>query len=379
MSATKITVPSLHKKKLDEISSREAQLPDLRNRLASLQAEHLACIESEHKDAMALCRRKALDTEIPELERRINEISSERMEYFLQSGDALFNFMAYEQSKDVKGVKKFELGKNGGVGLGKDIKQDQPNQQYYRKYRSRVDPCYVYAPESNLNDDNFCYKCQKFRVLHQDESIMVCETCYSQTTLANNPERPSIKDPPAESRSFYEYKRFTHFCDWLANLQGKESHIVPDEVIDAVIREIRRKKMDDRLDELTEEDIKGFLKKYKGQGYDRYYDHATQILFRITDIPPIQMTPEMEHNLQLMFVQIQEPFELYKNGRTNFSSYAYIIYKCCQLLGYTEFLPKLRLHKNLAKVYEHDMIWKRICQHLGGEEMGWKFIKSYEY
>jgi hypothetical protein len=373
----KITVPSLHKRKLDEIASHEAQLPKLNELLNMLKEEHLRCLEREHNDANALCRRKILDTEIPELERQIKDISQERMEYLLQSGDALFNFMAYEQTKDIKGVKKFELGKAGNTF--KDAKQEHPNQQYYRRYRSSVDPSYVYAPESNINEDNFCYECQKFRVLHQDESIMVCERCYSQTTLSNNPERPSIKDPPAESRSLYEYKRFTHFCDWLANLQGKESHVVPDDVIDGVIREIRRKKMDDKLDELTEDDIKGFLKKYKSQGYDRYYDHATQILFRITEIPPIQMTPEMEHNLQLMFVQIQEPFELYKNGRTNFSSYSYIIYKCCQLLGYTEFLPKLRLHKNLAKVYEHDMIWKRICQHLGGEEMGWKFIKSYEY
>ena len=51
-------------------------------------------------------------------------------------------------------------------------------------------------------------------------------------------------------------------------------------------------------------------------------------------------------------------------------------YKFCQILGYNEFLPKLKLYKDRLKLYEHDKIWKKICEHLGGENAGWKFIKS---
>ena len=81
---------------------------------------------------------------------------------------------------------------------------------------------------------------------------------------------------------------YNHFSDWLANLQGKENRQVPNEIIDAVVHEIERTKM---TGELSENDIRRCLKKI---GHHRYYDHVTQILFRITTVPPLQMTLEME-------------------------------------------------------------------------------------
>ena len=161
----------------------------------------------------------------------------------------------------------------------------------------------------------------------------------------------------------------------MANIQGKESAKVPEEVINTIIREIVHEKMENSFEKLTEADIKRYLKKH--HELRRYYDHATQILYRITNIPPLQMTHKMEEKLKLMFFQIQEPFEIYKGkNRSNFYSYSYIIYKFCQLLEYNEFLPKLKLHKDRLKLYEHDKIWEKICAHLGGESAGWKFIKS---
>ena len=86
------------------------------------------------------------------------------------------------------------------------------------------------------------------------------------------------------------------------------------------------------------------------------------------------MTHEMEENLQSMFMATQEPFEMYKNGRHNFSSYSYIIYKFCQLLRYNQFLPKLTLPENDGIIYKHDSIWKKICEYMGGEDKGWFFL-----
>ncbi len=207
-----------------------------------------------------------------------------------------------------------------------------------------------------------------------DEALFVCTKCGSETTVSIRAEKPSTTDPPAENK-MYEYKRFTHFCDWLANIQAKESTIVPDNIIDIVKKEVIRERMDTKLTSLTGDDIKRYLKKHK---FNKWYDNIPQILYRITKIPPPQMTPDMEHNLKLMFMAIQEPYELFKDNRHNFTSYSYIIYKFCHLLGYTEFLAYLKLHKDEAKIYEHDQIWKKICQYMGGEECGWKFIKTYQ-
>ena len=201
-----------------------------------------------------------------------------------------------------------------------------------------------------------------------DEGISTCLSCGISINVSTNPEKASIK--PAEN----DYKRYNHFCDCLANIQGKESFKVSEDVINNIFKEIIRERMENSLEKLTESDIKRYLKKHRKLNY---YNHTTQILYRITKIPPLQMTSIMEEKMKMRFLQIQEPFEFFKGkNRSNFFSYSYIIYKFCQILGYNEFLPKLKLYKDRLKLYEHDKIWKKICEHLGGESAGWKFIKS---
>jgi hypothetical protein len=358
----KETLSSLHRKKMSEIDHEEA--------LTQTLVEKIEALGRQSKDTNPSHLRE-ITIEKRTLQKEIDRIRSARMDYLLKNGELLF--LHTESEKDRK-------TKIHGMQILKQKKElmtrKQDENRYYRQFRSNIDPDYVYAPECNINEDNYCFDCKQFKVLHPDEAITICEGCGKAITVITNPEKPSMKDPPAENKQ-YEYKRYTHFCDWLANLQGKESSKVPGDVINAIIREIAREKMQDRVDELNETDIRRYLKKYSSHGYDRYYDHATQILFRITDIPPIQMTADMEQTLKLMFMEIQEPFELYKgDSRRNFSSYSYIIYKFCQLLEYDDFLPKLKLHKDKSKRYEHDRIWRQICSHLGGEKAGWKFIKS---
>ena len=118
-----------------------------------------------------------------------------------------------------------------------------------------------------------------------DEAINTCLSCGISINVSTNPEKPSIKT--AENN----YKRYTHFCDCLANIQGKESVKVSEEVINTIIREIVHEKMENSLEKLTEADIKRYLKKHRKL---HYYNHTTQILYRITKIPPLQMTPIME-------------------------------------------------------------------------------------
>ena len=38
--------------------------------------------------------------------------------------------------------------------------------------------------------------------------------------------------------SQYSYKRVNHYLMWLALIQGKETHVVPDDILDAVMREL---------------------------------------------------------------------------------------------------------------------------------------------
>jgi hypothetical protein len=357
---SKITIPNLHKKQMDEIDEKLATLGNLENELALLKAKN-------HPS-------KTILNEIEDLTAKITSIKNARMKYLLKNGDLLYRFNEHEQHKK-KTIYNLDSLRNTATTLTQDPVADKMT--FYHKYRANVEQDYVYVQESHTNEENYCYACKVYMILKPEEAYMICEKCGIKTEQSAINEKQVVKDQT--DNRFYEYKRFAHFSDWLDNLQGKENVIVPEDVIQTIHREVNRERKNEKIEDLTEEDIRRYLKKYKKDGYDRYYDHSTQILFRVTDIKPVHMSSGQEQNLKLMFLQIQEPFELYKLDRTNFSSYGYIIYKFCQLLGYKEFLSKLKLHKNYAKLYEHDMIWKKICTYLGGAEKGWAFIKSYEY
>jgi hypothetical protein len=355
----KITLHSLHKKKISEINEHEKSLPELRSELQTLVTSN------------------ANRSEIIDMEDKIAKYEGERNEYLLDSSEAMFRYIEGERNradkKHLKGLSdliKPKIAEVAGISDRMD---------YYNKYRSIVDPEYVYINESIINDENYCSDCSRFRTLNPDDGVLICEECASQVTASGMHEKPTTKDHQQAESRVYEYKRYVYFCNYLDNLQGKESRQVPQEVLNAVMVEIRREKMENKLEELTDSDIRRYLKKYKNIKYNRWYDHTTQILFKVTNITPILMTPEMEQNFKILFIQIQEPFELYKGERLNFSTISFIVFKFCQLLGYTQFQNKLRLHKNPQLLYKLDMIWKKICHHLGDEETGWTFQKSYNY
>jgi hypothetical protein len=362
----KTTLSKLHYDHIQTILDDESQLPQLTERLHLLKGEQYADI-IQQKDALL---------EIKAIEVKIEQIKRKKMDYLLSNGDLLHKFNECE--KTAKVIHNTETLKPTStastIATAVSVAPTEKKFQYYRSYRSRIDPDYVHHNEDVVNEENYCYECNQFRVSVSDEALLVCSKCGSETTVSIRAEKPSTTDPPAENK-MYEYKRFTHFCDWLANIQAKESTVVPDNILDIVKKEVIRERMDTKLSQLTGDDIKRYLKKHK---FNKWYDNIPQILYRITKLPPPQMTPDMEHNLKLMFMAIQEPYELFKDNRHNFTSYSYIIYKFCHLLGYTEFLSQLKLHKDEGKIYEHDQIWKKICQYMGGEACGWKFIKTYQ-
>ena len=73
-----------------------------------------------------------------------------------------------------------------------------------------------------------------------------------------------------------------------------------------------------------------------------------------------------------MFQQIQNPFDKHcPEERKNFLSYSYVLYKFCELLSEDEYLPCFPLLKSKEKLYQQDVIWKKICK-----ELQWEFIAT---
>lgn len=157
------------------------------------------------------------------------------------------------------------------------------------------------------------------------------------------------------------YKRINHFKEWCAQVQGKESTDIPEEVFEVVLAEIKKEKIVNSKG-ITYQKMREILKKL---GINKYYEHIYYIIYRINGVPPPHFTPEIEEKLCNMFKDIQGPFlKFCPLGRKNFLSYSYVLYKFMEILGFKECLKLFPLLKARSKLFVQDMVWKNITAEL---------------
>ena len=213
-------------------------------------------------------------------------------------------------------------------------------------------------------DDSICATCNVSKIVHEDEAMLVCPNCGVSTTFIDT-GITSIPFNSSVDYSSFSYKRINHFNEWLAQFQGKEKTIIPEEVLDKIRSEIKKTRQTD----ITAHTVRSILKKLKLQ---KFYEHVPQIANVINDIPPPCMTSAQEQTLRNCFRQIQHPFsEACPESRKNFLSYSYVLHKLCQLNAYDDFTQCFPLLKSREKLQDQDKIWEKICKTLN-----WEFIPS---
>ena len=204
-------------------------------------------------------------------------------------------------------------------------------------------------------------------IFSTNEALFTCTKCGYQDFVLIDSDKPSYKDPPREV-SYYAYKRINHFNEWIAQFQAKESTEIPNDVYECILDELKKERINDtRM--LKASKIREILKKMK---FNKYYEHVPHILNRLNGQNAPVMSREVEEKLRYMFKEIQPSFQKHcPEGRSNFLSYSYVLYKFCELLELDEYLPSFPLLKNRDKLYVQDKIWQKIC-----EDMGWEFIRT---
>lgn len=308
-----------------------------------------------------------------QLEQRVREIQDELEhshpveEYYLKNMDLLDEYYKKQDSsvaaptlhpKDANTFLKFFTT---AVPTETGMTRKQMFDEYVQRMRLSNGPEVVQLMTEH------CLQCNVAREEISSEGILVCPRCGSEEYALVVSDFPSFRDPPKE-RNNYAYKKVNHLTEILNQFQAKESTIIPEEVMNEVILEIRKRRINNIAD-LTEEDIRQILKKLNRS---KYYEHRAHILSRLNGNPPPTITPEVEEKIRAMFQDIQAPFLLYcPNDRTNFLSYSYILYKFFELLELDEYKVYFPLLKSRDRLIAHDMIWAKICAYLR-----WQFISS---
>ena len=346
-----VTLDNKHKEKMNEFYKIEKyEIPNLIKKKKLFEIKYKNCDNIENK----------LDykDKINELTKKIKKSGILKKKYLLNNSKYIFEY--FEKKKDISEGNSKKKILNSFFNKTDNIKKKESCITNIDKYLTNID-------ESNLNINNFivnyekCDKCQGELISVDYEGIMICNKCFNQVPFLIENEKPSYKEPPKEV-CFYAYKRINHFREILAQFQAKETTQIPEIVIKDIKLQIKKERI--VLEQITNKKAKDILKKL---GYNKYYEHIPFIKDKLGIRPPI-MSPELEEKLCNLFMEIQRPYAKHcPDGRVNFLNYYYVLYKMCELLDKTEFLPFFPMLKDPVKRIEQDEIWKKICKELKWE------------
>jgi uncharacterized Zn finger protein (UPF0148 family) len=369
------TLDSLHEKYIHELQegSSEESVQQMTERLNALKQELSGTFNPfVFEDAM---RQSRLHNDLKILEGEIESAREKRdiQKYYLESGDLMLDYYAPATKKTSSKIdfgarvpgtfdKLFSVTETS-VGPSKKKMFDE-----YLSRRGLSNGLNIAENADNIKKmSEHCAPCNIPREEITSEGILVCPKCGSEEYALVVSDFPSFRDPPKE-RNNYAYKKQNHLNEILNQFQAKESTEIPEDVMNEVICEIKKRRIDN-IALLTEQNIREILKKL---GRNRYYEHAAHILSRLNGNPPPTITPEIEDKIRAMFQEVQAPYLLYcPDERRNFLSYSYIIYKFLELLELDEYKVHFPLLKSRDRLIQHDTIWKKICEYLQ-----WEFIQS---
>jgi hypothetical protein len=240
-------------------------------------------------------------------------------------------------------------------------------------YKKMLDPTCRSKPIS-CQENYYCDYCGL--TLDIMDGCAICTGCGSTKAALHYASELSYKElQEIDYVPRFHYKKSSHLDDWIRRFQAKENKNIPQDILDKVILEANKNRVND-LTTLSEQKVKGYLKKLD---LNDYYDNVIQIINRINKRPPFVLTQEVETKIKTMFQQIQDPFEKHKTStRKNMLSYSYLLNKFFLILGLPEFSKYFFLLKSPEKLRVQDDIFKKIVDELviTDTETKWVFFPS---
>ena len=350
------TVDSKHQEKMNEFKITETTL------LPTLIKQKTQ-IKKKLKTVLNIEEELELKDQLKQIRIDIKIKKKIKKNYLLDNVEHVFNY--FEKKKNTsKGNNKtrilhsfFDKNKNEN---NEEIEELSTIQKYF----TNIDESFFDISQYTTKHD-VCDRCKGELISVDYEGVLICKICGNRFSYLVEHEKPSYKEPPKEV-CFYAYKRINHFREILAQFQAKETTQIPEEVLISIKLQIKKERIS--LKQMTNKKAKDILKKL---GYNKYYEHIPFIKDKLGIKPPI-MSPELEDKLCSLFMDIQRPYAKHcPDDRVNFLNYYYVLYKMCELLGETQFLPFFPMLKDPVKRIEQDEIWKKICY-----ELRWEYVPT---
>lgn len=381
------TLDAIHHQKVQHLMEQQENIETYKSELATLQQKI-----SQSTSDIEIWR---LERDAEALEKKIKAIGdgSEMMDYYLRSGDILYNYYDI-QDHIQQGTMNFQSNKakpGSILAILGGVAHEQPDgdmtlsgsstvapihtekkglqrNQLLNDYLQLEDPSMARNTVDDYDDPwTLCDVCGNEMNMCLNEANLTCSKCGHQEFILVDSDKPSYKDPPREV-CYYAYKKINHFNEWLAQFQAKESTEIPSDIYDAIMVQLKKERITN-MGSLKPTKLREILRTMK---CSKYYEHIPHIINRLNGQNAPFMSREDEEKLRHMFREIQPSFKKHcPKGRRNFLSYGYVLYKFCELLEMDEYLSCFPLLKNRDKLYLQDKTWQKICK-----DMGWGYIST---
>jgi len=339
------------------------KLPQMKYELSLLQ-EKINSYEKE-KNSLQIEQVMEIKDNISELKKNIQILQKRKLNYFLDNSKYIFDYFENKKKISQGEITNKNTILNSFFKINNSSEKMDSTNNIFSKYLSNIDDSFLNMDEFVQQSDicNYCFKGELIPM--DDEGVLICNVCFRNIKYLIENDKPSYKEPPKEV-CFYAYKKINHFKEILAQHQGKQTTLIPVEVIDNLKNQIKKERID--IQSLTYNDTKLLLKKL---GYNKYYEHINFIRDKLGIRPPI-ISQELEDTLCNFFIEIQYPYAKHcPDYRVNFLHYYYVLYKLFELIGETAYLKEIPLLKDREKLIEQDTIWSKICF-----ELNWEFIPT---
>ena len=251
-SEAKTTLDAIHNQKVQNMIDEKTNLEYYRANLESLKER----INTSNSD-MEIWR---LERDIEVLEKKIKSIESDSglMDYYLRTGDILFNYYdmqdqiqqgakMYNTSKAKPGSILAILEESSGDLLERTHIPQKKNglqrNQLLNDYLQLEDPTMAKNTIEEYDDPwTLCELCNNEMIMCLNEANLTCSKCGHQEFILVDSDKPSYKDPPREV-CYYAYKKINHFNEWLAQFQAKESTEIPNEIYDQILIQLKKERI----------------------------------------------------------------------------------------------------------------------------------------
>ena len=345
-----------------------------------IENETIPKVQSEIKEMISDARKiknKKSETyfemvdKIKEKKRELKQLQQSKNDYLLHNAKYIFHYYEEKQKinlgenvKDKKTIHTFFKLK-GNTNESSNLNSERYNQskRLFQQYWKNVGQETIHLQEYVL-DSETCLMCNQGELIPlEEEGVLICNNkqCGKFIIHIIDHQKPLNKEMPNEV-SYTAYIRLNHFKEILSQFQAKETTRIPEEVLDAVRKRIKKERK--KISELNYTEMRNILSIL---GYNKYFEHI-QYINSILGIKPPVMDEELIETLCVLFIEIQQPWAIFcPLTRTNFFNYTYILCQLCVLLDQRQYLPFIPMMKDRIKQLEQDMIWRQVCEYLDWE------------